>query len=66
MTVIVAVALAVGSGVIVLTGELVAETVGVINIFTGVHAERNIAIILKPHKMHAAKCRLVAMPGILL
>ncbi|MGZ6346139.1 MAG: hypothetical protein ACXWNC_01025 [Anaerolineales bacterium] len=64
--VIVAVALAVASGVFVLTGEPVAEIVGVINVTTGVHAESNIAVMLKPCKMHVAKSRWNNMLGILL
>jgi CBS domain containing-hemolysin-like protein len=64
--VIVAVALAVASGVFVLTGELVAKTVGVINASAGAHAERNIAIMLKPHRTRTARCRWDNMLGILL
>ena len=64
--IVVAVALAVGSGVFVLTGELVANTVGVINASAGAHAERNIAIMVKPHRMRTARCRWDNMFGILL
>jgi hypothetical protein len=64
--VIFAVALAVGSGVFVLTGELVANTVGVINASAGAHAERNIAIMLKLDRTRTARCRWDNMVGILL
>ncbi len=66
MAVIVAVALAVGCGVLVMTGELVSETMGVNNASVGAQAERNTATMIKPPRMRASKCRWEVMPGILL